>query len=119
MPYVEEGENPTELDYIQITIRGQGGIVREGGSNVVCPQKNDRVCAKVDGSWWDLLCYWVSGKPVSEADQDGVTITTYDNGVANHSFKAIVSEVDLNSPIEKGDTGFNSGATTYKFKLVE
>jgi hypothetical protein len=119
VPYEEEETNSEELDYIQITIKGQGGIVREAGENVVCPQKNDKVCARVEGSFWDLLCYWWSSKPVSETDQNGVTITTYEDGIASHSFKAKVSNVDLNSPIEKDDFGYNSGASTYKFKFIE
>lgn len=119
MPYEEPNDIPVEMDYIKVNFSGQGGIQKTGDKVVVCPQKNDRLCATIEGDLWDIFnLWWDSWKP-ADSGNGTVTLTTYEAEKPSHQFKALVVGVDKDSQIRKTEKGYETAGSTYEFKLVE
>lgn len=119
MPYEEPNDIPVEMDYIKINFSGQGGIQKTGDKVVICPQKVDKLCATVEGDWWDLFSYWWDSLKLAEGNNGTVTLTTYEAEQPAHQFKALIVGVDKDSQIRKTENGYETDGSTYELKLVE
>lgn len=119
MGYAEaEAESDAETGYIKIEMKGSGGIHRGEKGTVICPLKSQKLCAIVEGTWWDVAWQWIAGnKPVGTVGNVG--ITTYSDGVPEYSFKGVVKGVTEGSVIQKGETGYQIDGSAFHFSLVE
>jgi len=119
-------EDTETIQPIKITMHGSGGVTTKPGSSpVVCPLKDKAVCAVVEGSLWDLLCYWLrTGDTGEDSDSDGKTppkalLTVYENNRPVFTTGAWVMDVNTKNTIDNNKGVLETEASTFSFKFSE